>query len=194
MKIIGLTGGIGSGKSSVGEIFKSLGAPVFVADLEAKKLYKDSEILTRVKEALNEDDLLLNNGNLDTKKIASIVFNNPEKRTALNAVIHPEVKKQFTEWVGNHNFIYCIREAAILIEAGAHKDCDKIIVVACDKEKRISRVMKRDGVERNKVESRINSQMTDEERLQYADFVIDNNGTEEELLEQVVRIHQQLLL
>lgn len=192
MKIIGLTGGIGSGKTTVSKIFASLGVPVFFADDEAKKLYEDPEVIEQAKSVLQSNDIVDDKGKIIRQKIATIIFNDEKKRSALNQLLHPLVKKRFDEWMSAQSFSYCIREAAILIESGSYKDCDEIIVVASSMEKRINRVMERDGVKREDVEKRINSQITDDERMKYANFVIQNNSTTEDLYDQVLKIHQQL--
>lgn len=192
MKIIGLTGGIGSGKTTVAKIFSSLGVPVFFADDEAKKLYEDPYVIEQTKNILQSDDIVDNKGNIVRSKIASIIFKDEKKRSALNQLLHPLVKKRFDEWMRHQNFSYCIREAAILIESGSYKDCEEIIVVVSSMEKRINRVINRDGAKREDVEKRIEAQMSDDERMMYASFVIQNNSTTEDLYDQVLKIHQQL--
>ena len=192
MKIIGLTGGIGSGKTTVSNIFSSLGVPVFNADYEAKQLYKRPEVIGRVIEILKDKNIVDVNGEIIKSKIAAIIFNDSGKRDALNNLLHPMVKKRFIEWQSAHDFNYCLREAAILIESGAHLDCDKIIVVTSSLQNRIERVMQRDGETKEEVEKRILAQMKDEERVKFADFVIENNSTPESLYEKVLKIHQQL--
>ncbi len=192
MKIIGLTGGIGSGKTTVSKIFASLGVPVFLADDEAKKLYEDPNMIAQTKSILQSDDIVDDNGKIVRHKIAAIIFNDEKKRSALNQLLHPLVKKRFDEWMSAQHFSYCIREAAILIESGSYKDCDEIIVVVSSLENRIHRVMERDGAKREDVEKRISAQMSDQERIKYANFVIHNNSTTEDLYEQVLKIHEQL--
>lgn len=193
MKIIGLTGGIGSGKTTVANIFSSLGVPVFNADYEAKELYKNPDIIRKTIEILGNKDIIDSNGEIIKSQISAIIFTDPLKRTALNNLIHPLVKKRFSEWISQNPFNYCIREAAILIESDAHRDCDKIIVVTSPLKDRVERVMQRDGDAKNEVEKRILTQMKDEERIKFADFIIENDKTPEYLHEQVLKIHQQLL-
>ncbi len=193
MKIIGLTGGIGSGKTTVSKVFASLGVPVFNADNEAKELYKDPEVIRKTMEILQTNDITDFHGKVVRSKIAAVIFTDPLKRIALNNLIHPLVKKRFAEWMGTYEFSYCIRETAILIESEAYKDCDKIIVVSCPMNVRVERVMQRDGTSKTEVEKRILAQMKDEERIQYADFVIVNDRSEADLYEPVLEIHQQLL-
>ena len=127
-KIIGLTGGIGSGKSTMANYFASLGVPVYIADEEAKKILYLPEAVKEVKAAFGEQ--VFTNNIPDRAKLAKVVFNDPEKLAVLNAIIHPKVRQHFTEWLELHksqNFV--IKEAAILFESGSYRDCDKIILV-----------------------------------------------------------------
>lgn len=193
MKIIGLTGGIGSGKSTVCRIFEVLNVPVFYADDEAKALYESAEVVASVTRLLGHE-VLNEAGKIDRKKMAAIIFEDAEKLLQIQQLIHPLVKKRFEEWKEDYQkqALYCIREAAILIESGAYKDCDKIIVVTAPEEVRIQRVMLRDKVSRQEVLSRMAHQMQESERLKYADFVINNDGNQP-LIRQVMQIHHQLL-
>lgn len=193
MKVIGLTGGIGSGKSTVCRIFEVLNVPVFYADDEAKALYESAEVVASVTQLLGHE-VLNEAGKIDRKKMAAIIFEDAEKLLQIQQLIHPLVKKRFEEWQEDYQkqALYCIREAAILIESGAYKDCDKIIVVTAPKEVRIQRVMQRDKVSRQEVLSRMAHQMQESERLKYADFVINNDGNQP-LIRQVMHIHHQLL-
>lgn len=189
MKIVGLTGGIGSGKSTVAKIFEEIGVPVFYADLVAKELYKDPNILAQVADLLDAPSLA---NRFDRAVLASIIFNDEEKRKRMNAFIHPLVKMKFTDWMQHQSGTYCLREAAILIESGSYRDCDAVIVVSCATEKRIERVMIRDGLTREEVENRIKAQMPDEERMKFADYIIRNDGDQADLKQQVFNIHIQL--
>lgn len=189
MKIVGLTGGIGSGKSTVAAIFEELGVPVFYADVVAKELYNDPNILAQVAEILEAPDLA---NRFDKARMASIIFNDEAKRKKINAFIHPLVKLRFNDWMKNQSGAYCLREAAILIESGSYRDCDAVIVVACSVDKRIARVMQRDNLPKTEVENRIKAQMPDEERMQYAQFIIRNDGDQADLKQQVFNIHIQL--
>ncbi len=193
MKIVGLTGGIGSGKTTVSNIFSSLGVPIFNADYEAKELYRDPEVIRQTMDILRSDDITDFHGNVIRSKVAAIIFTDPLKRIALNNLIHPLVKKRFAEWVSGQHFPYCIREAAILIESGSYQDCQEIIVVVSPLEERIKRVMQRDGAKKEEVEKRIHAQMKDEERIKYATFIIHNDEKEEDLIVQVSQIHHQLI-
>ena len=127
-KIIGLTGGIGSGKSTIAGYFKALGVPVYIADDEAKKLMNNPETVKKVQSVFEEN--VIENHVLDRKKIAALVFSNPQKLEKLNSVVHPEVRKHFLTWLKTHkNEPFIIKEAAILFESGSYKDCDKITLL-----------------------------------------------------------------
>ncbi|KQS53341.1 MAG: dephospho-CoA kinase [Flavobacterium sp.] len=172
-KIIGLTGGIGSGKSSIAKHIESLGIPVYIADTEAKKILDTADVIAKVIALFGND--ILENGKIDRKKIAALVFQDPEKLKKYNAIIHPEVYLHFQNWVKQHNnYPLVVKEAAILFESGSYKDCDKIILVTAPKENRIQRVMKRDAVTREAVEQRMSHQWDDETKKSMSDFVIEN--------------------
>lgn len=177
-KLIGLTGGIGSGKSTIGNYFRTLGIPVYMADDEGRKLTELPEIIAQIQTVFG--DAVIERGKVNRKKLATVVFNNPEKLRQLNAIVHPAVKKHFDDWTARHqNHPFVIKETAILFESGSYKDCDFIISVTAPVEERIKRVMLRDQVSRESVLERINNQMTDEERLSKSDFVIQNNSIED---------------
>lgn len=172
-KIIGLTGGIGSGKSTVARYFEELGVPVYVADTEAKRIMDEPETIREVKQIF-EDDVLLD-GKLDRKKIASIVFNNPDKLKKLNQIIHPKVKKDFKDWLEKHkNYSFIIKEVAILFETGTENDFDAIILVTAPEKTRIERVMKRDKLTESEVLERIKNQLPDEEKIKKSHYIIEN--------------------
>lgn len=176
-KIIGLTGGIGSGKTTIANYFSSLGIPVYIADEEAKKLLYDKEVVNAVKEALGEE--VLTNGLPDKKKLAEIVFNDKQKLALLNSIIHPKVQEHFYEWVQSHqNSNFVIKEAAILFESGSYKDCDKVILVTAPLDVRVKRVMARDNVTEDKVLERIANQWDDERKAKLSDYVITNISLE----------------
>lgn len=177
-KIIGLTGGIGSGKSTIAKYFESKGIPVYIADIEAKKIMGSDSVIGKVVDAFGMD--VLENEKINRAKLSTVVFNNPEKLTQLNAIIHPEVKIHFLDWVKKHeNFPIVIKEAAILFESGSYKDCDKIILVTAPKELRIQRVMQRDNVTKEAVESRMANQWEDEKKIKLSDFIIQNLNAKE---------------
>ena len=193
MKIIGLTGGIGSGKSTVSRIFEVLNVPVFYADDEAKAQYESAHVIQAVTKLLG-NSVLNAEGKIDRKRMAALIFEDTEKLVQIQQLIHPLVKKRFEEWTESFQkeALYCIREAAILIESGSYKDCDKIIVVTAPEDIRIQRVMKRDNNSEKEVKSRMAHQIQESERLTYADFVINNDGSHP-LIRQVMQIHHQLL-
>jgi dephospho-CoA kinase len=176
-KIIGLTGGIGSGKTTVANHFRSLGIPVYIADDEARKIMNSDRIIKAIKESFGET--IFENNILKRARLAEIVFANPDKLKVLNAIVHPAVKKHFKEWLLEHAaFPLVVYEAAILFESGSYKDFDWIISVSAPLEARIHRVIERDKTSRELVLKRINAQWTDEQRISKSDFVIDNVDAE----------------
>lgn len=176
-KIIGLTGGIGSGKTTVANYFKLFGIPVYIADDEARTIMQSSEIISAIKNLFG--DVVLKNGHLNREELAKIVFSNPEKLEKLNNIVHPAVKKHFKRWLlQQKNFPYVIYEAAILFESGNYKNCDLIITVTAPLETRIQRVLERDNTTRKLILQRMNAQWTDEQRIPKSDFVIENTSIE----------------
>ena len=176
-KIIGLTGGIGTGKTMVAEYFKSLGIPVYIADSEARQLMTSDNIIKALSNEFGNE--ILENGILNREKLAQLVFNNPKKLQKLNSIVHPEVKKHFDNWVEKHkNYPFVVKEAAILFESGSYKYCDTIITVTAPLETRLQRVMKRDKTDRESVLKRIENQWTDEQRIAKSNFVIYNLSVE----------------
>ena len=188
---VGLTGGIGSGKSTIGKIFNILGVPIFNADQVAKSIVnEDQSVIAAIKDAFGE--ALYPGGTLDREVMAKIVFNDPLALEALNKIVHPAVGKAYEQWVeDNAAHSYVIKEAAILIESGAYEDMDHIVMVEAPIDVRIQRVMDRDGVTKDQIKKRIASQMTDEEKRKLCDFVIvnDNNRL---VIPQVLEIHHIL--
>ena len=150
MKIIGLTGGIGSGKTTVLKMFKELGCATYVADIEAKKLMNSNkELVNQIKQLFGDEAYIENK--LNTVYIAEIVFNDTVKLTALNALVHPAVREDFNNFVNKSTSKIIIYEAAILFESGSDKLCDLIITVATDIDERIERIIKRDGVTKEQI-------------------------------------------
>lgn len=172
-KIIGLTGGIGSGKTTIAKLFKAEGSPVYIADEEAKKIMQLPETIHKIKTIFGQE--IIENQQINKKKLSEIVFNNPEKLKELNAIIHPLVKKHFDDWVKNQKSLFVIKEAAILFESGSYAYCDKIITVTASEETRIKRVMKRDNCTKEAVLERINNQWSDAQKISKSDYVIVNN-------------------
>lgn len=178
-KVVGLTGGIGSGKTAVAHYMQSKGIPVYISDLEAKKVMEFPEIIAQISNAFGTDMIDANKA-LDREKLASIVFNEPEKLKQLNSIVHPAVKKHFDNWIMQHQkFPVIVKEAAILFESGSYKDCDMIITVSAPLETRIERVLKRDKTTREKILQRINNQLSDEERIARSQFVVKNENFDE---------------
>lgn len=192
MKVIGLTGGIGSGKSTVAQLFESYGIPCYNSDFRAKYVMNHNEVLReQIKTLLGEESY--NQENLNRQWIAKKVFENASLLQKLNALVHPAVKEDFEHWAKQQKTSYILKEAAILIESGAYKSCDKIIVVTTNLETRIERVQARDHSSAKEIQKRVENQMNDAERLKYADYIIENNSTLETLALKVSEIHKKLL-
>lgn len=176
-KIIGLTGGIGSGKTTVSKIFEALGIPIYNSDLEAKKIMQLPEIVILLKNNFGND--FFENDIINRTKLADLVFKNPKKLKELNAIVHPFVKKDFLIWVKkNENQKFVIKESAILFESKTNIDCDKIITVVAPLSLRIQRITERDNLDFNEIVKRINIQLSDEKKVENSDFVIENTDLE----------------
>lgn len=192
---VGITGGIGSGKTSVCQIFERLGAPVYYADVRAKQLMEeDKELMDSIKQLIGEN-AYDENEKLNRQLVADTVFSDEEKLLKLNSLVHPAVARDYESWneiLQRKNYPYSIKEAALLIETGSYKQLDKLIVVTADLEGRISRVMNRDNATREQVMARINAQIPEEQKVELADIVIRNDAIME-LVPQVTKIHTQLL-
>lgn len=174
-KIIGLTGGIGSGKTTVAHYFRELGVPIYIADDEARIQMESSLILNAIRTTFG--DAIFDGFLLNRQKLAAIVFNDAQKLAALNAIVHPAVKQHFEAWLLDHNeHPFVIYEAAILFESGNYKNCDCIITVTAPIESRILRVITRDNTTREAVLKRMSMQWSDEERIAKSDFVIQNTS------------------
>ena len=173
-KIIGLTGGIGSGKSTVANYIASKGIPVYIADEEAKKIMEREDVKQKIQNLFSES-VLNDDTSLNRKKIAEFVFNNPEKLNKLNAIVHPEVQLHFKNWLNKYkDFPFVIKEVAILFETGGNKHCDKVILITAPEELRIERAMKRDNLTKKDILVRINNQLPDSKKKKWSDFIIDN--------------------
>lgn len=189
MRKIGITGGIGSGKSIVCDIFSTLGIKVYNADDRAKAIMETN---IRVKNELIKafGERIYGDCGLNRKLLAEMVFQAPDKLETVNAIVHPVVFEDYQQWAAKHNHeIYTIKEAAILFESGANKDLDKTILVYSDTETRIRRVMLRDNVGKEKVLERIQNQMSDDEKLKLSNYVIYNDNNHS-LIKQVLLLHQ----
>lgn len=188
---IGITGGIGSGKSTVCRVFSALGIPVFEADQIAKELMNTSGEIGEKLVNLFGASVYLPDQTIDRKYLAGIVFNNPSLLAQLNAIVHPVVRQTFFDWCDKQKSPYIIHEAAILFESGFYKMMDKTITVVTSENERIQRVMKRDGLTLELVKERIKNQWTDEERIKLADFVIGNNDNEL-IIPQIIEIDKKI--
>lgn len=190
MKIIGLTGGIGSGKSTVLALFKELGALTYVADTEAKKLMNaDAELRNQIIKLIGEQ--AYENEKLNSVYIASVVFNNAEKLNALNALVHPKVRENFQQFIKIQKADLVIYEAAILFESGNAQFCDYLITVIADFDNKIERIMKRDAVSEAQIMERMQHQSNDDLKIKKSDFVIRNNHLEN-TKQQVLTIFEML--
>lgn len=188
---VGLTGGIGSGKTLVSKVFIRLGIPVFNADYEAKVILNtDKETIKQVKKEFGSE--IYTDQGIDRKKLAEIIFNNITALQKINAIIHPRVRQYFYEWLKKQKVPYVIEEAAILFESGANQELDLTINVHADELVRVGRVMLRDNTTEETVKSRMKNQMSDRQREKLADYTIHNNG-DRMLLPQILEIHQHIL-
>lgn len=188
---VGLTGSIGSGKSTIAGVFRVLGIPVYMSDDEAKKILDQPEVVELVVGQFGKG-LAGTDGLIIRKALAAEVFSDVEKLRWLNGVIHPRVREHFSKWIDNQiNVPYIMQEAAIIYESGFSTFFDKIIVVAAPVEERISRVIKRDNMSRQQVLDRLDKQWTEEKKLEQADYVIFN-GDHSQAIPQVIEIHGHL--
>lgn len=192
IKVVGLTGGIGSGKSTVAKMFEALGVPVYYADYEAKKLMNTSlTIKNKLLESFGAETYI--SEKLNRKFLANLVFNNKEKLAQLNAIVHPEVNKHFKDWVKKQTSKYVIQENAIIFENDKQGDFDAIIMVTAPLEVKINRVMARDSITKENVLARMNNQWNDEDKILHSHYVIHNIDLEQSKL-QVNQIHSEIML
>ena len=190
-KRLGITGGIGSGKTTVCRIFRVLGVPVFVADLEAKDLMdNDPDIRSKVNEIAGKD--LYVTGSLDRRELAELIFNSPEMLHQVNDAIHPAVLDRFDEWSDSSGEPYVIMESAILFEAKADTHVDRVLTLSAPVEERIARVMGRNDLSREQVLERIGNQLEDMEREEQSYYVI-NNADNAMILPDILKIHDDML-
>lgn len=191
---VGITGGIGSGKTTICRIFETLNVPVFYADTVAKQIMvEDAILIDGIKRAFGKESYF-SNGSLNNKHIANIVFNNATELAKLNALVHPAVFRAFDAWIGrlDSNVPYILKEAALLFESGSYALCDQNILVIAPDRLKLDRVMLRDGITADAVKARMDKQFTDRQKLKLADHVINNNETES-LIEQVLKLNQLFL-
>lgn len=188
---VGLTGGIGTGKTTVARIFKVLGIPVFDADVEAKKIMNENKVVQEKIAAIFGKESY-ENGKLNRNHIAAIVFNNTQKLKLLNAIVHPETIALSKKWINNQTTSYCIKEAALLFESGSAKGLDYVIGVFAPTALRKKRVMQRDNLTPEQFKNRMNKQMDEEIAKKLCDFIIVNDE-QQLLIPQVIKIHDQIL-
>jgi dephospho-CoA kinase len=187
---VGLTGNIGSGKSTVTRIFETLGVPVYHADEEAKKFLTKKKIQLAINEKFG--DTVFSGSTLDRKKLASIVFSDQNALAFLNSLIHPLVREHLKVWFDHHiQNSYVIQEAAILFESGFYREFDKIITVAAPVELAIQRVMHRDGIGKEEIEKRMHHQWEQERKIEHSNFIIYNDE-DHLVIPQVLAIHNEL--
>ena len=192
MKSIGITGGIGSGKSIVCRIFNALNIPVYNADVAAKKLMLlDADLRKSLQENFGSEIFPVD-GAFNRKQLADIVFNDKEKLNLLNSLVHPAVKKDYTNWISKQTAPYCIREAAILFESGSNVGLDKTILVDAPESLRIDRVQKRDHRTEAQIKSIITQQYSSQKLRSLVDFVIENDN-QHPVIPQVLSIHHKII-
>ena len=191
---VGITGGIGSGKTTVCQVFEVLGIPVFYADTEAKNIMvTDALLIEGVKSTFGKESYL-EDGKLNNKHIADIVFNSDAELAKLNALVHPAVFRAFDAWAANINpkVPYTLKEAALLFESGSYKMCDTSILVSAPMDVKISRVMQRDNVTAEQVKARMDKQMSDEEKSAMANHFLINDEMHS-IIAQVLKLHEHFL-
>ncbi len=190
MMYVGLTGGLGSGKTTIARIFQVLEVPVYFSDTRAKLLMSiDPTLKAAIRDEFGEE-AYKTDGSLNRQFLASLVFSDKEKLATLNKIVHPAVRKDFEIWAQKQNCPYVITESAILIESGLYKLMHKVVSVFANEQTRVERVVRRDFLEHHQVWERINNQTDDENRSKHSDFIIDNNQTM--LIGQVLKIHTKL--
>ena len=191
MRIVGLTGGIGSGKSTVSEMFKTLGVPVYNSDDQAKHIMNTSD---RIKKELIDifGEKCFENGKLNRPYIAGLVFNNKEKLKQLNAIVHPEVKRNFKKWIMRQKAPYVIQENPLIFENNSQDDFDIVITVTAPKNIRVQRVMERDGLSEDQVLARVKNQLDDQLKINGSHFIITNDTLQSTKI-QVERINKAIL-
>ncbi len=191
---IGLTGGIGGGKSTVAKIFEILGVPVYYADVAAKKLMlENNELVEKLRGYFGEQAYTID-GNLNREYLADIIFKNEKALTQMNKIVHPYVFDDYDKWhLQKRNVPYTIKEAALIFETNHHINLNKVIEVYAPLSIRIQRVLLRDNLLKSEIENRISRQLPEEKKLHLADYIIYNDGSYA-LIQQVVNIHRQLLI
>lgn len=191
MFTVGLTGGIGSGKTTVAKVFRVLGIPVFEADLAGHRLLaEDRSVIEAIAKRFGNE--VLGAQGIDRQALARLVFHDHDALQALSAIVHPAVRQAFRNWAELQCSVYVVMEAAVLVESGGHASLDRLLVVNAPEELRIQRTVKRDGTSREAVLARMRNQATDRIRLAAAHWVIDNNDRDL-VIPQVVAVHEALV-
>jgi len=177
---VGITGGMASGKSTLAKMFERNGVPVFYADAEAKACYEDPDLLAQLRK-ITGPTVFSDSGTLLRPALAHLIFNEPDKRSAIEGLVHPEVRKRYENWTKTHtgNCLYHIREAAILIESGTHATCDEILLVCAPENIRIQRAMERDKLGEEDVRRRMKTQWNEDRKRPYATFCLENLSLDE---------------
>lgn len=192
MLCIGLTGGLGSGKSTVARIFEVLGIPVYYADAASKRLMNDDEkVKAAVEKAFGKE--VYSGGRLNRKYLADTVFKDEKKLELLNSIVHPATLRDADEWINRQSVPYIIKEAALIFESGSHKSLDYVIGVKAPLHLRLQRAMKRDNISKEDAMARINRQINEEIKMRLCDFIIVNDE-QQLVISQVLALHESLLL
>lgn len=191
---VGITGGIGSGKTTICKVFETLGVPVFYADTVAKQIMASDRVLVESMKRTFGAESYTAEGTLNNKYIAGIVFSDAGQLQKLNELVHPAVFRAFDNWLSQMPITvpYILKEAALLFESGSYKMCDQNMLVIATEQTRLQRVIERDGVTAEQVKARMEKQLPDEEKKKLADYIIYNNETDS-LIIQVTKLHQQFL-
>lgn len=188
---VGLTGGIGSGKSVVADIFRVLGIPVFDADKEAKRIMEsDEQLVAAIQQAFGKESYT--NGKLNRSYLSSIVFNDPYKLEQLNAIVHPATIAAAGKWMAAQTTPYVVKEAALMFESGSAAHLDFVIGVHAPLSLRIQRTMHRDNMSREDVQARMNRQLDESLKMKLCDFVVENDE-QQLLLPQVLQLHERFM-
>lgn len=191
MLLVGLTGGIGSGKTTVARVFRILGVPVFEADIEGRRLLREDQgVIHAVTDRFGPE--VLRNGGVDRAVLAAKVFSDRSALADLNSIIHPVVRAGFRRWASAQNSAFVIMEAAVMAESGSYKIMDRVVLVSAPEDLRIRRVMARDGVEEAHVRARMDNQADEAERMAIAQHVIHNDD-KRLVIPQVLGVHAELL-
>ena len=188
---VGITGGIGSGKSTVAKVFEELGIPVYYADAAAKKLMNEDELLVaQIQKEFGEASYV--DGKLDRKYLAALVFNNEKKLAMLNSIVHPATLRDSDEWMLQQTTPYALKEAALIFESGANKQLDCVIGVYAPAPLRQQRILERDHATVEEIKARMENQMDEEEKMRLCDYIITNDE-QELVVPQVIQIHHELI-